>query len=693
MPGTTELEDSFASSASTSVGTLGRRSGKQIQHIYGSGDAPNRKISTANRNLNTIGPHATTLRSRPRTPFAEADTDDRSGRGWSPADRSSSAAKTTTTSSSSALRRPNRTTTTAASAASEPNASVLDVDFWKGSFFSLQALASSALGSDTSPSQSPSSDRRKQCTVRHDNKTFPRKRSFDKGSMSSRPQASREWGPSGAPNGSLRSTIGLGSDDRRRAMIEAQKRQELLMAANADATAPNARGDVKRRSSDHDPNTSSSSSHTPGLSAASENMDADALVYVHHVLPADTMTGVSIRYGCSLAVIRKSNGFWPSDSIQMRKVVLLPVDQCSIKGTRVSENETTIQGSQSQEVHNETNQQFPDPTAISSPDPAPVDSDTSNEREVDGLTWKHETMVHIDGFSKLVEIGRVPRRTLGYFPRARRKSKAKETQGDIRQQLGADTDANYSAISTSSSPSRAPFATLPSCQSNLTLSSRGSRLSNSRDTHRRPPGIPDLLSGPGGIGTLGDSSKAPGPGTDKLNEWVKTHIPQLQIPDTGYADAGSTQEKGPTSLQDIGGAVESWFRKVAERAKTGLNELQQQGNLSPGPRRGRDGSFTSQRGRRFDAAAELGIPEATSASTPVSGGSSGQPPSFVSELIELNETPNSSRKRQEPHDDNDQPKVIDTNAAASRVSARNASSDVGGRKRAVSRQKDDVIEE
>lgn len=669
MPGTTELEDSFA--------TLGRRSGKQVQHIYTNGDAPEKK-SNASRNISTtIGP--STLRSRSRTPFTEADTQDRVVHGWSSVGRASSVPKTyssrDTSSSSSPLRRPDRTT--AASITSESNTSVLDVDFWKDSFSSLQALASSALGSDTS-SREPSFDRRKQHTLRND-RTFTRNRSsFDKRSPSSRNQLSREWGPAGVTDGtssSAAAAIGIGSDEEQRASIQAEKRQELLMAARADATISNLRGTVKRGNSDRELNASSSS-QKQGSNADSENADLDALVYVHHVSPIDNMTGVSIRYGCSLAVIRRSNGLWPSDSIQMRKVVLLPVDQCSIKGARVSEEELP-----KQKDDNVTDQRFPDPTAVSQPNPLAAESETLKEREVDGLTWKHESMVHFDGFPELIEIGRVPRRTLGYFPRARRKSKVKESHGDIREQIGAETDANSSAISTSSSPSRVPMTASPSCQSNLTTSSLGSR-SNPRDAHKRPAAIPNLLSGPGGVGRLDNSSGSPGPGTDKLNEWVKTHLPKLQIPDTG--DGSSAQENASTSFRDIGGAVESWFRKVAERAKTGLNELQQQGNLSPGTRRGRNGSLNSH-----DPAAELGIPDATPTPNRPSRNSV-RSPSFVSDLIELGETSDSSRKRQE-HEDT-QPRVMDTNAAASRVSARDTSLEIRGR-RAATHQKDAVIHE
>src|SRR5206468_1919288 len=67
----------------------------------------------------------------------------------------------------------------------------------------------------------------------------------------------------------------------------------------------------------------------------------DALVYIHHVQSNDNLTGVSIRYGCQPAVVRQANGFWPSDTIQSRRTIVLPVEACTLKGRRLPPTERT----------------------------------------------------------------------------------------------------------------------------------------------------------------------------------------------------------------------------------------------------------------------------------------------------------------------------------------------------------------
>ncbi|PBK73597.1 hypothetical protein ARMSODRAFT_1015138 [Armillaria solidipes] len=53
------------------------------------------------------------------------------------------------------------------------------------------------------------------------------------------------------------------------------------------------------------------------------------VVLVHEVSAKDSLAGVSLKYGISLADLRRSNHLWTSDSIHLRKVLYIPLDKCS----------------------------------------------------------------------------------------------------------------------------------------------------------------------------------------------------------------------------------------------------------------------------------------------------------------------------------------------------------------------------
>jgi hypothetical protein len=104
-------------------------------------------------------------------------------------------------------------------------------------------------------------------------------------------------------------------------MVRAMKRKDLLNAT--EHLLPDSVGRIKRRNSDE------------RLSASAppcENDDRDALVYIHKVRPHDTLAGLSIRYNCDQAILRKSNRMWPNDSVQTKQTIVLPVDACGVKG-------------------------------------------------------------------------------------------------------------------------------------------------------------------------------------------------------------------------------------------------------------------------------------------------------------------------------------------------------------------------
>lgn len=102
------------------------------------------------------------------------------------------------------------------------------------------------------------------------------------------------------------------------------------------------------------------------------------------------------------------------------------------------------------------------------------------------------------------------------------------------------------------------------------------------------------LLGPGGVGTLGKNVRSPGPAQDGLNKLFAAHLPSVAPPpgqeyftpwapslldaESGtsnqYGGSGShTPLGGPNiDLQEIGGAIEGWMRKVGSQASKLLSE-------------------------------------------------------------------------------------------------------------------------
>lgn len=437
------------------------------------------------------------------------------------------------------------------------------VDFLDSSWSSLQSLASSVLGSDIAR---PATNGSARSHARKPSRPDPYMRT------ASRTTGPAAWGPS-APSGP---EIGAGTQEERQALVQAKKREALLLADTAEPGHPSTRH--KRRDS----------SDRTDHSAIDPEQDEEALAYIHHVLATDSITGVTIRYGCQPAIFRKANGFWPMDSIQCRKTVLLPVDSCSVKGRPVSPpgqgnllDDEDARRKSLEDPNGSSIAPVPDPDS-----PRPFEGqktpDTTEEVESDRI-WKHESWVQIDGFPEPVEIGRVPRRALGFFPRTRRKSVSYTDSGSTSVS-GRDRTATPSA---SSSPIEPPLSSAASSRPHADSSaSRGSSNYRPKTRHQRQRSNMQLSGAPG-VGTMDRDVMAPGPAQDGLSKWFAQHLPNLAPAPTPpnfestTENASTANSNTPTtSLDNIGGAVEGWVRKMTTRAKASFNELQQ-GASSP----------------------------------------------------------------------------------------------------------------
>ncbi|KAJ7071929.1 peptidoglycan-binding LysM domain protein [Mycena amicta] len=68
----------------------------------------------------------------------------------------------------------------------------------------------------------------------------------------------------------------------------------------------------------------------PGADMMVEEPTADEkVVLVHEVTSRDSLAGISLKYGISLAELRRANSLWSSDSIHLRKVLYIPLDKTS----------------------------------------------------------------------------------------------------------------------------------------------------------------------------------------------------------------------------------------------------------------------------------------------------------------------------------------------------------------------------
>ncbi|KAL5348063.1 hypothetical protein ACLOAV_006543 [Pseudogymnoascus australis] len=414
---------------------------------------------------------------------------------------------------------------------------------WTGSWSALQGLASSVLSGDTAASPVP--------------KSVGAPRRNRQNSFTPSPAFS-EWGPSGKPN------KGKDRDVAAESLAARNSALNLLKTASAmqDHDGINSGlqiGRHKRRTSDD-------------FASSATDDDTDALVYVHHVKPTDTLAGVILKYNCDPAVFRKANRLWPNDVIQFHKTVLVPVDACAVRGVPCDPpNNIPAPISTDEEPPNLSSPSAPSPWANSILSPPEAPEPDASDPDVD--PWIHVRWVLLPSApaSEPTQIARLPRKKLGYFPRRRRKS------GDIPSSVASllDSPRESADISASGSPAASPG---PRRLSNLTsgvAAGRGVSVGRPRrESTSEAAARGGWFRGPGGVGTFGPDVKRPGPAQDGLNRWVNRHVPGLTIddvatkPGTGFSDrdgpsaAGDATGSGGRGIEVAAAAIEGWVRRL-----------------------------------------------------------------------------------------------------------------------------------
>ena len=425
--------------------------------------------------------------------------------------------------------------------------------------------------------------------------------------------ATEEWGPS-----IRQQHPAQGLNEDRTAQVQAKKREALLNANRY--LGSDARGKFKRRVS-------------VDQAAFEGQASLDARVYVHRVQPGDTIAGVAIKYHCSQSIFCRANRLWPNDSIQVRTNVFIPVDASGVRGRRLErppparEEAEDAPGARSLRTSEVEAQDW---DIVHEPEQSTDSKSTHPDLDASGSTsdpslWVHDGWVQIDGFPDAVEIARLPRRLLGFFPPARRKSHSR------------------SSVTVSASGDHTPFQSPPpdlSDASEPPAQHLGHRLSHSssQPPHLQVAGSPvaspaalaaahfvSTLRGPGGVGTLGQSAHGPGPAPDKLNDFLAPHLPNMappssvallspsitslqaqnaNVPRRSFESIGSAG-----SLELLGGKMERWARRMAATGKKTSGGTGSQGDLIELVENWDAGSDVNRAGHVLDEDSERALAE------------------------------------------------------------------------------------
>ncbi|KAK5070051.1 hypothetical protein LTR64_001885 [Lithohypha guttulata] len=356
-------------------------------------------------------------------------------------------------------------------------------------------------------------------------------------------QAQAKWGPD------VDTTAKPTFIEQRQALLQAKRRETVLLQSNEASVGKDSLGRYKRKDSDASINRSPIDNQNDGY----------VLVYRHKVRPQDTMAGVVIKYSCQPEAFRKVNRFWPNDNIQRKEYVMLPLDACSIRGRKtespyvadlLQEGNKNIKSPFSTIDGSVTTPPITSSSAAGATEPFPLTTTIPlNSNSDSDSEFKHDSWVVLPSDPQPIEVLRISKRALGYFPLLRRKSQSYSTpagssvstpkssfdmlrhppthaaqQAQLNQQL--------QSLSLKSSPVRHP-----SVPHYLTTSSRtrsSSTVSTSNGTASGQNTFLSALQGPGGVGTLrGNRAERakPGPADDPLNKKFAQYAPDLLPPD------------------------------------------------------------------------------------------------------------------------------------------------------------------
>lgn len=478
---------------------------------------------------------------------------------------------------------------------------------WTTSWSSVQGFASSLLsGGESAYDGGPDGDRTGKGSR-------PRRTLQSVSNSNVARKLPDNWGPA-PPNNSRPQLedVAAGSLAQREAKLKALKTASVLESHEGVNGGLDVTGKFKRRSSDENIR-----------GTAHDQEVEDHMVYVHHVQPGDTYAGIVLRYRCREDVFRKANGLWSRDNLQVKKWLVIPVDACDVRG-RPCDGPSFY--SQQVDLLAPTPDAWREEPSLgdffaASNGKAPEKPKAEEEE----YPWTHVRWVTIDTFKSPVEIGRMSRKALGYFPPRRKKSL--HTVSTLSTPRGSmdvpsitlsseviESPGSTSSLRHSLLTSRPPHATAYGAS---TPTSSRSRVGSGDDDLR-----PAWMKRPGGVGTMSKSVRAPGPDKDYFNSWTRKHLPGLNIETLpSMSVMGSEQAQFGFTNEEPAAIVESPFEQ------------------------GRDLESTTRQGSGFDKAAAtietwLRGAFARRPSTPMLGPHRGRqlPEEGEGDLIELADT-------------------------------------------------------
>lgn len=390
--------------------------------------------------------------------------------------------------------------------------------------------------------------------------------------------SSSAWGPQ-PPSKSLGlDDVAAGSLAQRDAALRAAKTASVLESHEGVNGGLDVTGKHKRRNSNEIQNLVAE--------------DEDHLVYVHHVQAVDSFVGIVLRYKCREDIFRKANGLWSRDSVQTRKWLVIPVDACEIRGrpcdapswNNAHSVDLLARTPSGGEEYNKR------AAAAAAADDFFSSKPTESSQPVvidDSKPWTHVRWVKIDSIREPVEIGRISRQALGYFPPRRKQSIS--SVSTPRQSL--DLISSISGLSETPARRESALGTRPQL-SGTPVSARSRGNSDAADPR------PAWMRRPGGVGSMSRSLRAPGPGQDNFNTWAAKHFPSLNADDLpsmsimgsetlrfGFSTESGAIVESPyeqgtdttlpnrqgTGLDRAAAAVETWLRgALAKRPATPL---------------------------------------------------------------------------------------------------------------------------
>ena len=464
---------------------------------------------------------------------------------------------------------------------------------FSGSWSTLQGIAQTVLGA---PENNPGLDK-------ISGQAAPRRR--NKNSLVPAP-ALKEWGP----NGAATANNGQGREGEMERGAMMSKFNTLRTAStleshdgvNGGLAISSGRSRHKRKSS----NDADAMNNT-----LKEDEDGDALVYVHHVQPSDTLAGVILKYNVDPAILRKANRLWPNDAIQVRKVILVPVDASAVRGKPCEAPRVDSPGvdllaptPQDEEPPNlaedsEWANGILSPSVSHQGHQKQTESGSQAEEE---QPWVHVRWVLLSSSpnAQPTEIARLPRRTLGYFPPRRRKNSQgtlspfatprpsfdltlssagspgpSGVRGTPTRRL-SNLSSSISSLSHGYFPPQAnldrdlitsaPSLTLPPSTTRPRASSRTHSIQSQSRSISGGEGPESWFRGPGGVGTFASNVRRPGPANDGLNSLISKHLPGLSMKDLPSTSSVGAAGSGMIEDQTIGWGFKSEMERLKDVA-------------------------------------------------------------------------------------------------------------------------------